>query len=242
LRKILLNQYRLVIRDMGCGTGSMGRWLAGRLRGPQHWVLHDHDSELLARANMTGAAADGGRVTFETREGDLAGFSAEDLAGTSLVTASALLDVLTAEEVNGLAAACAGAGCPALFTLSVTGQVEFAEPEPLDAEFSDAFNDHQRRAGKLGPDAADAAAEAFERQGMRVLTGPSPWRLGPHATGLTAEWLKGWVGAACEQRPELGAEAAAYLRRRLGARAPHVVVHHTDLLALAPSGPTGGPS
>lgn len=210
----------------------MGRWLAGRLRGPQHWVLHDRDTELLARANVTGAAADGSRVTFETREGDLGGLTAEDLAGTSLVTASALLDVLTAEEVNALAAACATAGCPALLTLSVTGQVEFAEPEGLDAEFSEAFNDHQRREGKLGPDAADATAEAFARQEMRVLTRPSPWRLGPHATELTAEWLKGWVGAACEQRPELGAAAGDYLRRRLGASAPRVVVHHTDLLGV----------
>lgn len=178
-----------------------------------------------------GAAADGGRVTFETREADLAGLGAEDLAGTSLVTASALLDVLTAEEVEGLAAACAGAGCPALFTLSVTGQVEFAEPDPLDTEFSEAFNDHQRREGRLGPDAVDAAAEAFERQGMRVLTAPSPWRLGPHETELTAEWLKGWVGAACEQRPELAAAADTYLRRRLGTQAPRVIVRHTDLLA-----------
>ncbi|MFD2420963.1 SAM-dependent methyltransferase [Amycolatopsis pigmentata] len=230
-----MNQNRLVFRDMGCGTGSMGRWLAGRLRGPQHWVLHDHDTELLARASVTGAAADGGRVTFETREGDLAGLSAEDFAGTSLVTASALLDVLTAGQVDGLAAACAAAGCPALLTLSVTGQVEFAEPEPLDADFREAFNDHQRRAGKLGPDAVEAATEAFARHGMRVLTRPSPWRLGPQESELTAEWLKGWVGAACEQRPELGGEADAYLSRRLGERGagtPHVVVHHTDLLAL----------
>lgn len=184
---------------------------------------------------MTGAAADGGRVTFETREGDLAGLSAEDFADTSLVTASALLDVLTAGQVDGLAAACAAAGCPALLTLSVTGQVEFAEPEPLDEDFREAFNDHQRRAGKLGPDAVEAAAEAFARQGTRVLTRPSPWRLGPHESELTAKWLKGWVEAACEQRPELGAEAGAYLSRRLTENAPEVLVHHTDLLALGVS-------
>ena len=36
-----------VIRDLGCGTGSMARWLVPRLPGPQHWILTDHDPALL---------------------------------------------------------------------------------------------------------------------------------------------------------------------------------------------------
>ncbi|GDY52381.1 hypothetical protein SVIO_030040 [Streptomyces violaceusniger] len=43
------------------------------------------------------------------------------------------------------------------------------------------------------------------------------------------------MGAAVEHRPELGAHAEAYLRRRLAmaaAGALRVVVHHHDLLAL----------
>src|SRR3954471_18526926 len=85
----------LVIRDLGCGTGSLGRWLAGRLPGPQHWILHDRDPELLALAGaaMPGTAADGTPVSAETREGDVTALRAVDLAGTSLVTASALLDL-----------------------------------------------------------------------------------------------------------------------------------------------------
>ena len=57
-----------VIHDLGSGTGSMSRWLAPRLPGPQHWVLHDRDADLLARAaeGMTGVtAADGAPVTVE---------------------------------------------------------------------------------------------------------------------------------------------------------------------------------
>ena len=38
---------RRVIHDLGCGTGAMGRWLAPRLPGPQHWVVHDWDADLL---------------------------------------------------------------------------------------------------------------------------------------------------------------------------------------------------
>ena len=29
---------RALIHDLGCGTGSMGRWLAPRLTGTQHWI------------------------------------------------------------------------------------------------------------------------------------------------------------------------------------------------------------
>ena len=147
----------LVIRDLGCGTGSMGRWLAPRLNGPQHWILHDRDPDLLDRAvaRMPRTAADGSRVTVETEQGDIARLTAADLAGTSLVAASALLDLLTREELDGLAAACAGAGCPALLTLSVAGLVELTPADPLDAEIGRAFNAHQRRVdhgrGLLGP-------------------------------------------------------------------------------------------
>ena len=38
---------RWVIHDLACGTGAMGRWLAPLLPGPQHWVVHDRDADLL---------------------------------------------------------------------------------------------------------------------------------------------------------------------------------------------------
>ncbi|KAB2370378.1 class I SAM-dependent methyltransferase [Actinomadura montaniterrae] len=228
----------LVIWDLGCGTGALGRWLAPRLPGPQHWVLYDGDPALLeeARANAY-RTADGTPATLETREGDLAGLRAADLVGASLVTASALLDVLTAGQVDGIAAA---VSCPALLTLTVAGRVRIVPHDPLDAEIGAAFDAHQRRDGLLGPDAAAAAATAFRRRGATVQTRPSPWRLGPERAGLTAEWLRGWVGAAVEQRPDLAEPAAEYLRRRLAdcdAGRLTAEVHHIDLLAL-PGGTT----
>lgn len=218
----------LVMHDLGCGTGSMGRWLAPRLPGPQHWVLYDRDPELLDLVAIDGA-------TVEIRRRDIGTLTAADFAGGSLVTASALLDMLTREEVDRLAAACAGAGCPALFTLSVVGEVELSPADPLDKELEHAFNAHQRRvqAGRrqLGPDAPDAAVEAFERHGATILVRPSPWYLGPDRPALTAEWLRQWVAAACAQQPELARPAAGYLRRRLAGE-PRVEVGHSDLLAL----------
>ncbi|MFD0823758.1 hypothetical protein ACFQ0D_36780, partial [Micromonospora zhanjiangensis] len=57
----------------------------------------------------------------------------------------------------------------------------------------------------------------------------------PEQAALTVEWLRGWVGAACEQVPELAGPGAAYLDRRLTAGAAgrlRVTVGHSDLLAL----------
>jgi hypothetical protein len=218
----------MVIRDLGSGTGSMGRWLAPRLPVAQKWVLTERDPVLLevASTSVPGAVPD---------LRDLTTLTAADLAGTSLVTGSALLDVLTKEEVSALAEACVIAGCPALFALSVVGRVEFATPDPLDEPLAAAFNAHQRRTldGRtlLGPSAVPAAATAFSRLGAAVHRRPSPWRLGPERAELTAEWLRGWVSAACEQEPDLEPAAAEYLTRRLASET-NVIVHHEDLLAL----------
>ncbi|MEU4171887.1 class I SAM-dependent methyltransferase [Streptomyces sp. NPDC026665] len=233
----------LAIHDLGCGTGSMGRWLAPRLDGTQHWILHDRDPYLLhfATVGAPRAAADGSHVEVTTQRGDIGRLTADALAGASLVTASALLDVLTAEEIDRLAAACAGAGVPALLTLSVAGRVELTPADPLDAEITEAFNAHQRRGDLLGPDAVTATCDAFARHGATVRVHPSPWRLGRDEAALTAEWLRGWVGAAVEERPELAERAEAYLESRLAACAAgelRVVVHHSDVLALPH--PTGG--
>lgn len=219
---------RLVIRDLGSGTGSMGRWLAPRLPVPQHWVLHDRDAELLARASVTGPD-----VTVETHRGDLDGL---DLTGTDLLTTSALLDLLTTAELDNLAAACAAGGCPALLTLSVAGRVELTPEDPFDAVVAAAFNAHQRRGALLGPDAIAVATGAFERRGAVVHRAPSPWRLGPDERELTEQWFRGWVAAAHTQESSLDVEA--YSRRRLEACAAgelRVVVHHTDLLAIGAS-------
>jgi hypothetical protein len=232
---------RWVIHDLGSGTGSMSRWLAPLLPGPQHWVMHDRDADLLevVATELPGPAADGAVVTVETRRSDITLLHAGDLAGASLITASALLDLLTEDELTGLVTVCAGAGCPVFLTLSVVGRVSLNPTDPLDDRVAAAFDAHQRRAtgrGRLlGPDAVPRAVEEFARLDAEVLVRPSPWRLGASDADLAAEWFTGWVGAACEQQVELAAETGAYTRRRLAqARAGQlaVTVDHTDLLIL----------
>ena len=231
---------RAVIHDLGCGTGSMGRWFAPRLTGVQHWIMYDRDADLLdhAAADMPGTSADGAQVTVETRQRDITRLDPDDLAQASLITASALLDMFTADELERFVTACAEARCPVLVTISVIGRVDLVPADPLDERLAEAFNAHQRRTvgggSLLGPDAVGAAVAAFTRLGAEVLVRPSPWCLGAEQAALAAEWLTGWVGAAREQRPELAAPAAAYLHRRLDAVASgrlDVTVHHLDLLA-----------
>lgn len=232
---------RTVVHDLGCGTGSMGRWLAPRLTGAQHWIMYDRDADLLAfaAAELPGVAADGAAVTVATRQRDITRLEPGDLYGASLITAAALLDMFTADELERFVAACVDAGCPALVTISVTGLVDLAPADPLDGSIADAFNAHQRRTtgGRrlLGPDAADAAVDAFTRLGAEVLVRPSPWRLGAAEAALSAEWFTGWVSAAAEQRPELAAETTDYARRRLAEAAAGqlgVTVHHQDMLVF----------
>ncbi|QGK68960.1 SAM-dependent methyltransferase [Allosaccharopolyspora coralli] len=230
-----LGRGSIVVRDLGSGTGGMARWLAGRLSGPQHWILHDHDPELLAATTVPDTAADGAAVTVETSLVEVSDLG--DLHGTSLLTASALLDLLTANEVDALAESCADARCPALLSLSVVGRVVLEPVDPLDAEVAEAFDAHQRRRTDsrqlLGPDAVSVATDSFAREGLEVRTAPSVWRLDRSAQKLTEQWLRGWVDAASEQRPALDLDA--YLRRRLddlAAGALRVEVHHADLLAL----------
>jgi hypothetical protein len=232
---------RWLIHDLGGGTGSMGRWLAPLLPGPQHWVVHDRDEDLLAlaAAHPPGPAADGSAITVEPSHSDVIRLDPGDLAGASAITASALLDMLTTPELAELITVCAGPGCPVLLALSVIGRVEMSPADPLDGRVAAAFNAHQRRETErgalLGPDAVAFAVAAFGRRGAEVLVRDSPWRLGPLHAGLATAWFSGWVGAACEQDDALAAEADAYSRRRLAqlvAGQLAVTVHHSDLLVL----------
>jgi hypothetical protein len=229
------------IHDLACGSGAMGRWLAPLLPGPQRWVLHDQDADLLALAttDVPGRAADGAAVTVETRLSDITRLGPDELGRATLITASALLDLLTGDELAALVRVCAGAGCPVLLTLSVTGRVHLTPEDPLDSHVAAAFDDHQRRMtprGRLlGPDAVEAAVNGFRRLGSEVVVRPSPWRLGGEHARLAVEWLTGWLGAACEQEPALAAGADLYRRRRLREAAAGrlaVTVGHADLLVL----------
>lgn len=205
-----LRRQSLVVHDFGCGTGSMTRWLAPQLPGPQHWILYDTDPSLLVlavarTAGLTGS--DGSSVTVETRTVDITLLRPTEIEPADLVTGSALLDLLTDREMKDLIQTCVDVRCPVLFSLTVTGRICLTPVDPLDEVVRSAFNAHQRRrtrGGRLmGPDASWASALWFHRSGAELHVQASPWILGPRDADLIAPWFAGWVAAAREMQPEI---------------------------------------
>ena len=239
IRRGLPTGTRLEVHDLGCGSGSMARWLAPLLPGPQHWVAYDRDAALLPLvvADPPGPARDGTRVTLETRHADITRLEPAALAGASLVSASALLDMMTRPELDRFVTLCTAPGCPVLVALTVTGDVALDPADPLDGVIGEAFDAHQRRPvgadARLGPDAVGEAVAAFASRGRDVVVRPSPWRLGRDHSELMGAWLTGWIDPAVAQRPDLAEPARAYAERRLAQAAAGeltVTVHHADLL------------
>jgi hypothetical protein len=232
----------VTVHDLGTGTGSMPRWCAPLLPGPQEWVLHDWNDALLQHAaSASPRDREGVPTTVRTRPGQLGDLQGRDLEGASLITASALLDVLSADDVSAVVAACIAAGAPVLFALSVTGHVSFDPVDPGDRVFQAAFNDHQRRTvgdrRLLGPDAATVAADLFRDAGWSARVEQSPWRLAGDDRALMSEWLHGWLAAAVAQRRALEEWAAEYGRQRaaqIAAGELRVIVEHIDFLAWPP--------
>ena len=198
------------IVDLGSGTGSNLRYLTPRLPGIRSWTLVDHDAELLARAAVPGGAE-------ETRVmGDLAtaGLDAIRESNADLVTASALLDLVSKDWLGALVAACRASGSAALFALSYDGGIRWhaAERDPRPADDPDdslirqSVNAHQRRdkglGPALGPMAGLNAETAFRAAGYRAWLLPSPWRLGPDDAKLARALVDGWETAAVERLRE----------------------------------------
>ncbi len=226
--------------DLGAGTGANLRHLAPVLaaRGhAQEWLLLDHDEDLLRRT--ADAPAPPG-VVVRTRLGDLAGLADVLRDGADLVTCAALLDLLRPDQVADLVTVLAGVGVPALLALTVTGGVALDPPHEHDDALRAAFDAHQRRGGRLGPDAAGAAAQALASAGTRVVAVATPWHLGPVAPDLADAWLEGRAGAAVAQVPALAHDAAAWLeerREQLVAGRLRAVVEHVDLAAAPAAAP-----
>jgi len=218
----------------------MMRWLAPLLPGPQTWVLHDWSPSLTERAidGPRPVDQDNEPIDVSAQVGQLADLQASDLQGASLVTASALLDVLTSREVHAIVDACVASGCPALLTLSVTGFVELNPFDERDDAFRRAFNAHQLRItdGRrlLGRYGALVARGLFTEAGWHVRSSVTTWRLNDAEPRLLREWLDGWIGAAVEQSPELQDEAVRYREWRVaqqGRGELSAIIRHVDLLA-----------
>jgi SAM-dependent methyltransferase len=228
----------LRVLDLGAGTGANMRYLAPRLPEPQRWLLVDRDAALLA---SVAAQGDGPRCV-ETRQFDLRAIGGdagrEMFSGRALVSASALLDLVSAAWVRELGARCRDAGATLLFALSYDGRLEFAPDEPEDAEVRALVNRHQQTdkgfGPALGPNAPVAVETVLAGFGYRVERERSDWVLEPAAQDLQRQLIEGWARAATEIAPERSTAIAAWRDRRLAhvaARRSRLVVGHEDIAA-----------
>jgi len=250
------------IVDLGTGTGSNLRYLIDRLSPHQEWLLVDRDQRLLTEvgdrmqtwANARGyevnrerdgliLGREGRRCRITTRRMDLGVLSGDEIfQGRHLVTASALLDLVSVDWLRALANHCAAHRCAALFALSYNGESHAVPREPEDDEIRALMNRHQRTdkgfAPAAGPDASAAAARVFEAVGYDVQRERTNWLLGPELPELQRQLMEGWAHAALEIAPERSAAIRDWLARRLEhlrQGRSRIVVGHEDLAAWARS-------
>ncbi len=203
----------LRVADLGCGTGSNVRYLASRLPQPQAWRLLDHDEALLAEARAILPQA------VDTRVADLHDLPSSAFEGCDLVTASALLDLVSDAWVRRFASLCRDAGAAVLVALNYDGRTGCT---PLDAD-DDAVralvNAHQRTdkgfGPALGPDSGVRTAQALKDAGYRVTIAKSDWVIEADQAELQRQLITGWADAAVELAPAEAARIRAWQLRRL---------------------------
>lgn len=218
--------------DVGAGTGAGAVWLRPRLPMPQSWRLLDHDRALLdAALPVRDGWARAMRADLAETRRVLAAEPADAL------TCQALLDLLSATDIRALLAPALAAGAAVLAALTVTGRVRLTPGHPGDVFVADAFDAHQRRGGRLGPDAGAFTTAVLAAAGYTVREAATPWRLDASEPGLVEEWLRGRVAAAREQEPENAGVFERQLADRLVALRRgrlEVIVDHVDVLGLPP--------
>ena len=225
--------------DLGAGTGANLRYLAPRLGGPQEWLAVDSDPTLLGA--LTARAAPAGSRVRTLRLDLVRDLETLPLDRYDLVTAAALLDLVSAPWLARLAARCVAARAGVLFALTYDGRIDWSPSEDGDARIRELVNRHQRTdkgfGPALGPAAAAAAERVFEERGYRMRSARSDWMLGSESRALQAALVDGWVAAAREIAPREAAALEDWRRRRhahLATGASRLRVGHIDLAGELP--------
>ena len=227
--------------DLGSGGGANLRALAPLLPGEQQWLLIDRDSALLAQAHTDLPWADTRTASLDlARELDQL-----PIAQATLVTASALLDLVSEAWLERLLPDCMRAQVALLFALSVDGRQRWSPALSGDPLARRLFAQHQLRdkgfgGSALGPRAAARVARLLRAGGYRVRSAQSDWwldgRHSPAALALQRAMIDGIAEPACEQSPRLAAALRDWQAQR-HALAPQATLRigHIDLIA-APAG------
>jgi len=246
------------IVDLGAGTGANFRWLAPQLDSGQHWTLIDNDSKLLVaarkatrvwakssgcrasgRGNKLSITDSGFDCTIKTQQLDLSkNLSELELPANSLVTASALFDLVSKAWLEKLVTRLAASGASVLWTLSYDGRVMIDPALDDDNTIIALLNRHQLTdkgfGPALGPDAWLVAQSLLEHAGFNVRVVDSSWNCGSKDKDLLKTLIEGWTEAAMAVSPADKAVIEKWSEHRLKKAAAgklQVSVGHRDLAA-----------
>jgi SAM-dependent methyltransferase len=217
--------------DLASGTGANIRYLAPRFPGVRRWLAVDRDPQLLAAAAWPAGA------NVAILQLDLARALDElPLENGGLVTASALLDLVSESWLRRLAARCAEAEVDVLFALTYDGRIEWSPADAGDERVRELLNRHQLRdkgfGPALGPGASGKALATFDALGYAMRAEQSDWDLGPESRALQMALVDGWASAASEIAPGEGEALREWAKRRhahVAAGRSRLRVGHLDL-------------
>jgi len=231
----LADRPSVAIVDLACGTGSNFRALSPHLEARQNWRLVDNDLSLLARVPKSSSP----HVMVTTVPIDLNRDLEAALDGPiDLVTTSALLDLVSDDWLERFAVEAAARRLPVYAALSYDGRVEMTPSDSEDDRMIAAVNAHQRTdkgfGPALGPKAARAAIERFERVGYSVVHGVADWIFGPQDREIQIEMLSGWAATVRDIGDIPLVDVIGWLTRRrdlVAAGRSSIRVGHVDVFA-----------
>jgi hypothetical protein len=251
----------LAVIDLACGHGANLRVLAPKVGGAQHWRLVDHDPALLDAvpdALDEWARRHGYRFTVEHGAGDeraieIAGpdfhatvvcqrvdlvrdLASLDFSQARLVTASALLDLVSASWLQALIHKARAARAVLLFGLTVDGRTAWSPADPGDEDVHGLFSQHQRRDKGFGPalgsQAAAVALQQLACAGYETLQTQTDWVIdGALTPQMQRAMIEGMAAAALEQEPAAQAAVRRWTTRRgAGIGRSRLRVGHVDIV------------
>lgn len=218
----------LRIIDLGSGTASNLRALAPLIHHNQEWTLIDYDLLLLQAAReklcawaddtidgKTNSPSDNDskirsvtlvknnyEITVKFLQKDLTSDLQSALSESAdLITAAAFFDLVALDWLEHF--------CKVLKTslytvLTYNGKETWLPSDARDTEILEAFHHHQAWDKGFGPAAGPLALNHLElllkREGFEVVTGTSPWILGPSDSALIKELAAGTAKAVAETR------------------------------------------
>lgn len=217
--------------DLGCGTGSTFRALLPASTD-WRWRLIDNDPLLLAEA----FARHGSSGRIECVKSDLGSLADELFTGASLVTASALFDLVSEKFLARLVRILKSKSISLYTSLNYDGDLEWEIPLVMDAEIVAAFNAHQRRdkgfGAALGPSAREVLQHLFRVVDFDVTAVASPWMLGVAQIELQRQFIEGMARAVAETGLVESVAVESWRADRIGLIAKSdCKVGHWDMLA-----------